>query len=167
MLLKLRKAEKSTTMLNDLIKINNDRITCYQHALDQGANLDIDLKKLFKEIISEGSEFKQQLIDKVKQLDGNPKDSVTISGMVHRAWVDLKVTFTGNTRNSVINFCEYNEQIAQHAYKAALNMLATKKNTDVYEMVEKQQSALMHSYILIKKCHEARPYINSRLVYFN
>ena len=167
MLLKTRKAEKATTVLNDLIKINNERIVCYQQAIDQATNLDYDLKSIFKDIIEEGVHFKQELIDHIKLHAGNPKDTLTLSGMIHRAWVDLKVTFTDNTRQSIINFCEYNEQIAQHAYKAALNMLATKKNTDVYEMVEKQQSALMHSYILIKKCHEARPYINSRLVYFN
>ena len=166
MLLTYKKIEKATVVLNDLIKINNDRMVCYQQAIDQGTNLDIDLKSLFKEIIAEGLTFKQELINTIKQLEGNPKDSVTISGMIHRAWIDLRVTFTGNTRNAMINFCEYNEQVAQHAYQAALNNLV-KMRPDIYQMVENQQKALLRSYAAIKKCHEARNYLNPRLAYFN
>ena len=166
MLLKFRKSEKATIVLNDLIKINNDRISCYQQATDQGTNLDIDTKILFRQIINEALEFKHDLIDKIKQLEGNPKDTVTISGMVHRAWVDLKVTFTGNTRNSIINFCEYNEQVAQHAYKVAIDMLSA-ANQEICTLVEHQQACMQSSFESLKKCHEARPYINARLVYFN
>jgi uncharacterized protein (TIGR02284 family) len=167
MILTYKKTERATiVLLNDLIKINNDRIGCYQQAIDQATNLDIDLKNLFKEIIAEGVAFKQELINTIKQLEGNPKDAITISGLIHRAWVDLKVTFTGNTRNAIINFCEYNEQVAQHTYKAALDMLSD-KNQEVYSIVEKQQQGLMRSYASIRKCHEARNYLNPRLVYFN
>ena len=166
MLLTYKKAEKTNIVLNDLIKINNDRIECYQQAMDQGANLDMDMKILFKSIIAEGLQFKQELINKIKELEGNPKDAVTISGMIHRAWVDLKVTFTGNTRNAIINFCEYNEQVAQHAYKAALDMVPAMRD-DIYQIVEKQQIALQQTYASVKKCHEAHNYLTSRLVYFN
>ena len=166
MLLTYRKAEKATVVLNDLIKINNDRITCYQQALDQSTNLDSDLKRLFKEIIADGQKYKQELKDKIKELDGNPKDGLTLSGMVHRAWVDLKVTFTGNTRNAMISFCEYNEEIAQHAYTAALNVCA-EMNKEVYTLVESQISALRASYDSLRKCHEAHHFMDPGLIYFN
>ena len=166
MLLTYRKAEKATVVLNDLIKINNDRILCYQQAMDQSTNLDNDLKRLFKEIISEGQKFKQELKDKIKELDGNPKDGLTLSGMVHRAWLDLKVTFTGSTRNAMISFCEYNEEITQHTYKAALNVSA-EMNKEVYALIENQISALTHTYECINKCHEAHHFMDPGLIYFN
>jgi len=166
MLLTYRKAEKATVVLNDLIKINNDRIICYQHVVDQSANLDNDLKRLFKNIISEGQKFKQELVDKIKELDGNPKDSLSLSGMVHRAWVELKVTFTGNTRNAMISFCEYNEEIGQHAYRAALTVSA-EMNKEVYELIERQLSALQVTYASISKCREAQHFLDPGLVYFN
>jgi len=166
MLLTYRKAEKATVVLNDLIKINNDRVICYQQAIDQSTNLDSDLKRLFKEIIAEGQKFKQELVDKIKQLEGNPKDGLTLSGMIHRAWVDLKVTFTGNTRNAMISFCEYNEEIARHAYKAALNVSA-EMNKEVHELIETQIKALSRTNEAISKCHEARHFMDPGLIYFN
>ncbi len=166
MLLTYRKAEKATVVLNDLIKINNDRIICYQQAMDQSVNMDSDLKRLFKSIIAEGQEFKQELIDKIKQLDGSPKDGLTLSGMVHRAWLDLKVTFTGNTRNAMLSFCEYNEEMAQHAYKAALNVSA-EMNKEVYELIENQIAALKRTYESICKCHETHHFFTPGLMYFN
>jgi len=167
MLLTYNKTGKATiVVLNDLIKINNDRMGCYQQAIDQMKNLDIDLKDLFEEIISEGLKFKQELIDAIKRKEGNPKDIATISGMIHRAWVDLKVTFTGNTRYAIINFCEYNEQVAQHAYKAALDVIGS-KDKETYIMIKKQQEGLTASQAMIKKCHGARSYFNPQLVYFS
>ncbi len=167
MLLTNKRSEKATVILNDLIKINNDRIGCYQQAMNKATSLDIDLERLFKNIISESIQLKEALIEKVKQLEGNPTDSASLSGMIHRAWVDLKVTFTGNTRNAVINFCEYNEEVAQQAYKVALDMLTSINDKEIYMIVQEQQAALLNSYSSIRKCHEAHNYLNTRLVYFN
>ncbi|MFI5195601.1 MAG: PA2169 family four-helix-bundle protein [Chitinophagales bacterium] len=161
-----KKVEKASVVLNDLIKINNERIVCYQQAIDHAINLDIDFNHLFQEIIAECQRFNQQLINKINALDGNPKDNVSISGLIHRAWLDLKVTFTGNTRNAIINFCEYNEEVAQHAYKAALNVSA-EMNNDIYTLIEQQQDTLKRTFASLKKCHEARPYSSPMLAYFN
>ena len=161
-----KKAEKASVVLNDLIKINNERIVCYQQAINQAVNLDIDFNHLFQEIIVEGQEFNQQLINKINEFDGNPKDNVSISGLIHRAWLDLKVTFTGNTRNAIMNFCEYNEEVAQHAYEAALNVSA-EMNNDIYTLIEQQQDTLKRTFASLKKCHEVRSYSSPMLAYFN
>ena len=166
MVLTYRKTEQANVVLNDLIKINNDRIECYQQAISKTTHLDLDLSQLFSSIIAEGHAFKQQLIDKIVALNGNPKDAITLSGVIHRAWLDLKVTFTGNTRNAILTFCEYNEDVAQHAYSVALDF-SQKKNAEVYALIEQQQRALKSSREAIKKCREARNYLAANLVYFN
>ncbi len=160
------KAEKATIILNDLIKINNERVICYQLAAERAVNLDADLKHLFKRIIAESMEFKQQLIDKINEHDGNPRSGVGISGMIYRAWHDLKVIFTGNTRHSIINFCKYNEEVALHAYRAALN-LSDEMSNDIYMLIERQQELLLQSFASVKQCHEVRPYSVHSLAYFN
>ena len=166
MLYTYKKAEKTSVVLNDLIKINNERIICYQQVMDHAANLDSDLKRLFKDIITESYELKDQLISKIKEYNGDTNDSIGISGLIHKAWLDLRVTFTGNTRNAIMNFCEYNEEVAQHAYKAALNVSA-EMNNNIYELIEQQQIALKRTYSSIKKYHEARSYSSPMLAYFN
>ena len=109
--------------------------------------------------------FKQVLIDKIVELNGNPKDAITLSGVIHRAWLDLKVTFTGNTRNAILTFCEYNEDVAQHAYKAALNLANGKRH--IYSVIEQQQRSLIRTCEAIRKCREARNYLTANLIYFN
>jgi uncharacterized protein (TIGR02284 family) len=166
MIFPYKKVERAIVVLNDLIQINNDRISCYQQALHQGVNLDMDMKLLFKEIITEAQKFKQELIDQVKLFEGNPKNRITLSGRVHRAWMDLKVTFTGNTRHAIISFCEYHEVVAQQTYKAALN-IAAGMNKNVFKLIEEQQTALMKTYDAINKCHEARNYLYPDLLYYS
>jgi len=165
MLYTYKKIEKASIVLNDLIKINNDRTLCYQQAMEYIPNNDFDLKLLFKEIINEGQAFKEQLINKINEI-ANSADNLSVSGLIHRAWQDLKITYTGKTRNAIINFCEYNEEVAQHAYKAALNVSA-EMNKDIYLLIEQQQSALKRTSASIKKCHEARAYSSPVLTYFN
>jgi len=68
------RTEKTSVVLNDLIKINDERVVCYQDVIDCVANIDMDLIYLFKGIIIGGQSFKQQLIKKI-----NPPDSSSIS----------------------------------------------------------------------------------------
>lgn len=161
-----KNVEKTVVVLNDLLKINNDRIACYEQALNDNVYLDTDLKNIFKEIISEANEYKSELMDKVKSLAHDPKNKVTISGILHRAWMELKMTIIGNTRSSIIKFCMYNEEIALQTYQAALNV-SDRINEDVTELIEQQQRSLRRTYELIRNYKEARQFHETRLAYFN
>ncbi len=160
------KTEKATIILNDLIKINNERVICYQLAIERAVNLDSDLTRLFKIVIAESLDFKQQLVNKINEHEGGPKTGVGLSGLIYRAWHDLKVILTGNTRNSIVNFCKYNEEVALHAYRAALN-LSNAMTSDISELIERQQELLLRSFQSIKQLQEARPYSAHSLAYFN
>jgi uncharacterized protein (TIGR02284 family) len=166
MTLQYKKTGNTTELLNDLIKINDDRIACYQRAINETTHLDTDLKDLFSEIIKEGNQYRQQLLEKIEELNGNPKNRITISGLIHRAWQDLKVTFIGNTRSAIVGFCSYNEEIAQQSYKAALTMYP-KISKDIKTLIEFQQYGLKRTFEAIKKCYEARNYLRRELMYFN
>ena len=159
-------AEKTLIVLNDLLRINNDRIACYERAMENEKNLDMDMKQMFRKIIDETNINKQQLIGRIRKLSRDPKDTTTLSGVLHRAWTDLKVTLIGNTRNAMINFCLYNEEITQHTYRAALNM-PDKIEADVRELIEQQHQGLKKTYEEVKECREARNYLSPRLAYFN
>ena len=50
--------EQVTELLNDLIKINNDRIAGYQRAIGEANDLDIDLKSVFDGMIKESEQYK-------------------------------------------------------------------------------------------------------------
>ena len=114
--------EKVTSILNDLIRINHDRVVGYQKAIDElKDNSDGDLKTLFQGYISESSQYAQELTQEVTRLGGDPAEGTTNSGKIYRVWMDLKAAITGKDRKAILENSEFGEDAAQKAYDLALN----------------------------------------------
>lgn len=140
--------------LNDLIKINNDRIEGYQKATNELKDgQDSDLKSLFSSMISESQQYKRELEDLVTEYGGETADGTTASGKLYRAWMDVKAMFTGGDRKTVLSNCEAGEDAAQRAYKMALEddevMVRTK------DLIGQQKSAMRTSHDKIKALRDA------------
>ena len=114
------KSGKTRQVLKDLIKINNDRIGWYQSALGQQDRLEPQVRELINDIISEGMLYRQQLLQAVKQLQGETGNDPNILGIIYTAWRDLRVAFSGNSQRAIVSSCLYSEEIALHSYRAAL-----------------------------------------------
>jgi len=113
--------EKVIGVLNDLIRINHDRVVGYEKAIEELKDEDADLKVLFQRYIMQSRDCGQELTTEVSRLGGNPADGTTNSGKVYRVWMDLKATITGHDRKTVLDNCEFGEDAAQKAYDTALN----------------------------------------------
>ena len=113
--------EKLATLLNDLIRINNDRIVGYERALDELKPEDADLKTLFQRYITTSREYVQELTQEVSRLGADPADGTTNSGKIYRVWMDLKTAVTGKDRKTILDNCEFGEDAAQKSYDMALN----------------------------------------------
>lgn len=114
--------EKNVVVLNDLIEINNDRIVGYQKAIEESKDEDADLKEIFTQMIHESHQYKSELVSEVQNLGGEAETTdTTNSGKIYRAWMDIKATFTGHDRKTVLSNCEFGEDAAQKAYKMALS----------------------------------------------
>ncbi len=155
---------KAIEVLNDLIKIHNDRIAGYQHALEQ-QNIDSDLYEEFEKIISKSDDHKQQLREKVTELNGRAKTQAPILGKIYNAWTDLKVTFAGNTQKAIIANCLYNEEVALHAYNAALS-LHVEMTLEALQLIEEQESELKKVYEKMKRYKDARHTVDYRMLYY-
>lgn len=137
-------------ILNDLIEINNDRITGYERAIKELKDQDQDLKVLFEGMINESREARNALGKEVQVLGGEmePGTATTNSGKIYRAWMDVKAVFTGHDRKTVLNNCEFGEDAAQKAYDTAL--LSEELPAYLREMVSKQKHVLKASHDEIK-----------------
>ncbi len=134
--------------LNDLIEINNDRIVGYERAIEETKIEDSDLKSIFAQMATESREYNQELTQEVISLGGEVETGTTSSGKIYRAWMDVKATFTGHSRKSVLENCEFGEDAAQKAYRSALDdddLSSTSR-----ELVMRQQQALKLSHDKIK-----------------
>jgi uncharacterized protein (TIGR02284 family) len=143
--------ETTVEVLNDLIKINNDRISGYKKAIDEAGSLNIDLKAIFSNFIGDSEQYKEQLQQKASEYGGDPaNESTTLSGKIYRAWMDVKATFTGTDRTAILSSCEYGEDAAQNAYKAALAQ-SDELGADVVTLITEQKSSLKKAHDIIKK----------------
>ncbi len=141
-------------VLNDLIKINNDRVAGYQNAIDNTTGIDVDLKAIFRNMANESLKYSNQLKEEVNRLGGEPATGTTLSGKIYRAWDDVKAGFSGNDRQSVLNSCEFGEDAAQKAYKEVLSA-NTEFPSEIRQIILDQQIALKKSHDLIKSYRDA------------
>lgn len=143
--------EDMVSVLNDLIRINNDRINGYEKAIKETKDADEDLKSVFRRMADESRQHKSELILEVKKAGGEPvEDGTTASGKIYRAWMDVKATFSGKDRHSVLAACEFGEDAAQKAYQQALEDDGS-AGADIKQLILKQKSALKASHDLIKR----------------
>jgi hypothetical protein len=74
--------EKLTEVLNDLIQINNDRITGYEKASKETEKVDVDLRAIFSKMADESRKYKSELTEEVSRLGGEPATGTTNLGKI-------------------------------------------------------------------------------------
>ena len=146
--------------LNDLILINNDRITGYEKAAHQAKDLDPEIKNVFHHMASESRKNVAELHDEVVALVGIPATGTTTSGKLYRAWMDFKTTFTGVDSHSLLTSCETGEDAAQKAYLTALKN-ADRLPATVTSLISAQQVSLKSSHDLIKRYRDTNTFSRS------
>ena len=107
--------------LNDLVKINNDRIQGYEKAIDD--NEDPQLDDLFRHYVIQSQKFRSQLAEHIVRIDGlavSDATSTDVSSKIHRAWIDIKSAITGKDRATVLSSVEFGENAAVEAYQDAI-----------------------------------------------
>lgn len=145
---------EAAEILNDLVKINNDRIEGYEKAIENLEEGDQDLKALFVSMIGESQKCRMELSTELNSFKTETEQSSTTSGKLYRAWMDVKAVFTGHDRKSVLESCEFGEDAAQKAYQDA----AVDENLPAYlkELVLEQKRTLRQSHDKIKQLRDVQ-----------
>jgi uncharacterized protein (TIGR02284 family) len=116
----MQNSKDTIEVMNDLIRINNDRIIGYEKAIHGTKEEDSDLKILFASMIAESHRMKIALATEVQTLGAEIDQGTTTGGKIYRAWMEVKAAFTGHNRHTILSNCEKVEDAAQRAYRAAL-----------------------------------------------
>ena len=149
----MEKNEKTAGLLNDLVRINNDRIVGYQKAIDELKPEDADLKALCERYTLESKQYLTELNTEVARLGGAPATDTTNSGKVYRVWMDLKATLSGKGRKAILENCEFGEDAAQKAYDIALNS-DTDLDPMLRELMVNQKASLRKSHDEVKRLRD-------------
>lgn len=144
---------KNAEVLNDLIEINNDRIAGYEKAASQAK--DPDLNNLFTSMANQSKELVADLRSKTRIEGEEPAKGTTVKGKIYRTWMDVKSSFAGDDRKSLLASCEFGEDAAQKAYESALE--ENDITGDVRTTLQKQRAELRTSHDKIKSLRDMQP----------
>ena len=95
--------EQLTELLNDLVKINDERIKGYEKAADQTKAPDVDLQAVFLRLAGESQSYIKDLNEKIDKLGGQPSSDTIVSGKVHSVYMDAKACSRVQTKNPYWN----------------------------------------------------------------
>lgn len=145
----MERNERAIEVLNDLIRINNDRVEGYEKAIDKTKATDVDLRAVFGNMAQESRKYANELTTQVRRLGGDPASGTTASGKIYRVWMDVKSGMSSSDRKSVLEECEYGEDAAQKAYEKALEP-GNDLPTDIRALIHDEKSNLKNSHDTIR-----------------
>jgi uncharacterized protein (TIGR02284 family) len=145
--------EKIIGILNDLVRINHDRVVGYEKAIEELKDEDADLKSLFGRYINESRQYAQELTVEVSRLGGDVAEGTTNSGKIYRVWMDLKAAITGKDRKTILDNCEFGEDAAQKAYDIALNS-DVEFEPALRDMIVRQKATLKAGHDEVKRLRD-------------
>ena len=138
-------------IINDLIKINNDRIAGYREALDLAHSMRIDdLGGIFAKYILQSEQFITELTPYVTLEGEQPTDSTMLSGKLFRLWMNIKVNISGNDRKSLLESCEKGEDAFKATYRKTLEEDREALSIHVVSLIENQLSKQLVAHDQIK-----------------
>lgn len=139
---------KTTEVLNDLIKINNDRIAGYEKAIAELPPNDSDLSTLFHDLANQSHTLKAELQQHVSTWENRVEEETTAAGKIYRGWMGVKQTFAVNDRKAILESCEYGEDAAQKAYREASEEEGVLPEAQA--LIMKQKAELLASHDRVK-----------------
>ncbi|MDX6183863.1 PA2169 family four-helix-bundle protein [Flavobacterium sp. Fl-77] len=139
--------KETVSTLNGLIAILEDGKLGYTNAAEQVSSPAI--KTDFLEYARERALFIVELQDEINKL-GKSTDTAGGGplGALHRAWIDIKSSFTSGDTEAIINACITGEEAAIEKYK----MVLEEKDlpTGQIAIVSKQLNSIQNTLIKIK-----------------
>lgn len=136
--------------LNGLIETCKDGQTGFQEAAEGVQNS--NLKSTFYEYSQQRSKFVGELQSLVRELGGDPENSGSVTGAIHRGWINIKSAVTGQDDQAILNECERGEDAAKKAYNdaVALNLPA-----NVASVVQQQAQEVKQAHDKIRDLRDS------------
>lgn len=134
---------KTVSVLNDLLNITNDRIQGFGKVEDKVWETHSPLKNDYDQMVRESQEMRGDLIGLIAERGGEPDDTSTAAGAIHRTWIDVKNAFSGDHAESTLENVVFGEKSAIAAYQEALqsDKLCPQSTVVVADQLEQLKSS--------------------------
>jgi uncharacterized protein (TIGR02284 family) len=134
-------ATNVVSVLNDLIETSKDGEKGFRKAAEDAH--DAQLKTMFLSRAEDCMCGALELQDVVQGLGGKPETGGSMSGALHRGWVDVKSAVTDRSDDEIIAECEKGEDVAKKRYHDALEKDLP---LDVRSVVERQYQGMLQNH---------------------
>ncbi|MDH0746294.1 PA2169 family four-helix-bundle protein [Pseudomonas sp. GD03842] len=146
--------KEAISILNDLIETSKDGEKGFHTAAEDLKNPEI--KAYFLSRSSECASAVRELQAEVRALGGDPDNSSSATGTIHRLWVELKAAVTGKSDEAVLNEVERGEDHALKAYKEARQKAEEKAlPTNVVTLIKRQLVGVQANHDKVKALRDA------------
>ncbi|TDN64073.1 PA2169 family four-helix-bundle protein [Paraburkholderia sp. BL10I2N1] len=127
--------------LNDLVETSKDGEKGFRKAAEDAHHA--QLKSLFLSRADDCAQGARELQDTVLQLGGKPETGGSMSGALHRGWVDVKSAVISRSDFDILAECEKGEDVAEKRYHDALEKDLP---IDVRAIVERQYLGVLQNH---------------------
>ena len=110
--------DNAISVLNNLIETCKDGELGFKTAAEGLKSA--ELKAKFLEYSRQRAELAGELQSEVRKLGGDPEKAGSVSGSLHRGWLDIKSVITGKDDHAIVAEAERGEDVAKAAYENAL-----------------------------------------------
>lgn len=136
--------------LNNLIETCKDSENGFRSAADGVRSS--ELKTLFLTYSQQRAQFAAELQGEVRTLGGDPENTGSVAATLHRGWINIKATVTGEDDGAVISECERGEDSAIRNYQDALN---ENLPASVLSIIQRQYAAVKEAHDRIRALEKA------------
>jgi len=140
--------KESISVLNDLIETSIDGQKGFKECADDIKHP--ELKALFAKRSADCTTAAAELKTAVRALGGDPENSGSVAGALHRGWVDVKSMVTGKDEEAVLNEAERGEDHALKAYKEAIEKIDKHNLLGIRDLVERQYHGVQRNHDQVK-----------------
>jgi uncharacterized protein (TIGR02284 family) len=134
-------ATNVVSVLNDLVETSKDGEKGFLKAAEDAH--DEQLKAVFRSSAEDCARGARELQDAVQAMGGKPETGGSVSGALHRGWVDVKSAVTDRSDHAILVECEKGEDVAKKRYHDALEK---ELPADVRVIVERQYQGVLKTH---------------------
>ncbi|SFH87517.1 PA2169 family four-helix-bundle protein [Halpernia frigidisoli] len=134
---------KTIEALNELLQITNDRLHGFQAVDKKAIESFTGLNSDYEMMVDQATRMRSDLSALITEKGGEPENSTTIAGGLHRTWIAVKDAFSVNKDESTLENVTFGENAAIKAYEDALSSgeLCSKSRELVQDQLEKLRSS--------------------------
>jgi uncharacterized protein (TIGR02284 family) len=139
-------------VLNDLIETSKDGEYGFRECAEHSKSA--ELKSVFLARAEECRRAAEELQQQVVAAGGQPEDSGTAAGAMHRGWVSARGTLSGYSDHAMLEECERGEDVAVKKYRTAMEKTLPE---GIRSLVERHLMGAQRNHDQIKALRDRYP----------